>query len=280
MLTGNRNDLTEWKREALDGYRPLSWTDADFEAHAAPRADAGVLRVRVGRVSLDADARGRSLTVILVPVMEPRYEVDACEMTIDKLTLGGKDLKPERLGKQDFQHARQISRMMARRDHGGGFAIQPASSCLFSCPAPAITAGGEAATIEGAADLTLRVPEIVTLPFEKISKPHDLTENVSISAEMTDSGVSVKLSGTTDSEDRRYYKEDAISFLGKDGEALTANTNRTSSSSNNGVWECTLGMSLNEKPAKIRVKTPGQARELTLPFKIRDVRLPGGGGGQ
>lgn len=280
-------DNGKWEREDLAEPRTLShWTAADYDACAMPHAIAGVCRIRVGRVALERNAKGQALTLVLVPQVEPRYEVDKIEVQVDTFTLtSGKVLKPKwtfqpRANDPANANANPLAinnpfRIGADTNGPSGvFLFSPQSECFFAAPAAELLNGDRLMNVEGSLSMTLHESNIQVKTMREVSTPINLANGYTFSVHPVRDGIEVQISGGGNVRELGRQLQDRVRFLDANDAELDSQITNTS------VRGGVQGFCLVEKvkvmgnPAKVRVSIPSKARDVTVPFTIKNVALP------
>ncbi|MBI3831980.1 MAG: hypothetical protein HY291_20835 [Planctomycetes bacterium] len=277
-------DNGKWTRENLAESRALNrWTAEDYDGCALPHAIAEVCRIRVGHVALERNAKGQALTLTLVPLVEPRYEVDKLKVQVDTFTLSaGKALKPQWVFQPKPNNANAVANQinipfLVRAGADGLLSpllFSPQAECFFAAPAADLLATDRLMSLEGSVAMTIRETDEVEKTLREVASPINLPGGYTFSAHSTREGIEVQLSGGGNFNELGHHLRDRVLFLDANGTALDAQF--VSTSLQGGVQGFTLVVKskVTGNPVKVRVSIPGKPLDVNVPFKIKDVALP------
>lgn len=276
----------QWQRESLEAHRLVTrWTAADFDPMALPHANAGICRIRVGRVALERTAGGQSLMLTLVPLVEPRFEVEHMTVHLDKVLLDAtRSLKPQRLG--------AATRAKVTRGGWGGmvvwfgnrenqltFMFSPATEATFSMPTNDLATTDRSITVSGELELGVREQEIETKTIRQVAQPCKLSNGVTLTVREANGVWEVE--GTTAPEARGTDSGQtftACQFLDANDVWLTASSAGWRHKGSGKNLEIIASYKVVGRPAKVRIVIPGKLREVLVPFTLKEVPLPVQGG--
>lgn len=275
-----------WQRESLETHRYINrLTAADFDPAALPHANAGICRVRAGRVALERLAGGQCLLLTLVPLVEPRFEVEYLSVHVDKVLLdAARSLKPQRLGAATRAKAMRggwgdIQVWVGNPENQASFMYSPAAEATFSMLADEMAPADRGVTISGELELGVREMEFETKTIRQLAQSCKLSNGITLTVREANNVWEVD--GVLAPEGRGVDAGQACTtchFLDANDVCLKVSNAGWRHKGGGRNFEVTATYKVEGRPAKVRIAVPGKLREVLVPFTLKDVPLPVQGG--
>jgi len=221
-----------------------------------PAMIRGICTLRAARVSLDREAGGQFLTVVLIPRLEERFVANELAVTIDGFKFdNGQTLPP--LGtpadKTAFRYARNMATASIRLTEG-----------LRAC---------KTLTVTGTLDYTPYEMRALTLDLPANEITRKLSGGLTLTVSRGVNDVKAKLvADGGDGMPNSMNNGEFLVALDQAGKRV-GKTNSTSSMGGRSL-EVGLSFGAGELPAKIAVRIPRQLPKVNGPFTLPGVPLP------